>query len=142
MVLFSPKITDHVEYLTQEPQREQGKMILSSPWTIWTMCLSQMQTSCPGFGVTPPSMATQHLAPSHLSSLFLGVFESKFSLYFIFQLCCPPCFSLHVAAVPHPKPQLVLYTPPGFHTALLAWQKLTAPPMQLKQHLLQEASPD
>lgn len=45
-------------------------------------------------------------------------------------------------AVQHPMLQLVLHTSPGFQMALLAWRKLIASPMQPKQHLLQEASPD
>lgn len=103
-------------------------MILSPPWTSGMVHLSQMQTSRPGCGVTPPATATQRLVPSQLSSLFLGVFGSKFSPYSTFQLCCPPYLSPPLAAAPHSEPQLVLHTPNRVHPALQAWQKLTAPP--------------
>lgn len=103
-------------------------MILSSLWTSRMVHLSQMQTSRPGCGVTPPATATQRLVPSQLSSLFLGVFGSKFSPYSTFQLCCPPYLSPPLAAAPHSEPQLVLHTPNRVHPALQAWQKLTAPP--------------
>lgn len=34
-VFFPPKITtDHVEYLTQEPKREQGTITLYFHWTV------------------------------------------------------------------------------------------------------------
>lgn len=105
--LFPPlkKITDHVEYITQEPLREQGKTILSFHWTIWTTCLPQMQTSCPLLQGNAPSIATHSVWPLCTSPpCFQGCLghSSPCTLYFLHLPKCDSCPS-HALACAAPS---------------------------------------
>lgn len=120
MVLFPPKITGHLDYLTQGlgDNRTKWSWVLSGQFG--PRVLSPMQASCPGWRTTPPLWP--HTAPGPFAPLvlFLGRLGPKCSPYFTFRLRCPPSISLSGSC---PPPAAWLHPPPNLHAASSAWQK-------------------